>query len=154
LTDTIPSEKLNNILGKDFITSCGDVSRDPEDTWRTGLKLHSSEQAKPDSDAIQCTNNKHQMCMIINDTSEEVDNENNLVINPKRGANHIADGETESAAAGREKVHLSGEEWHMIKEAINHGATIPADSIREFLMGYQYMIVCVKHPVGNPKRKV
>jgi hypothetical protein len=35
LTDTIASGKFENILEKDFITSCGDVSRNPEDTWRT-----------------------------------------------------------------------------------------------------------------------
>jgi hypothetical protein len=52
LMDTIASGKFENILEKDFITSCGDVSRNPKDTWRTGLKLHSSEQAKPDSDEI------------------------------------------------------------------------------------------------------
>jgi hypothetical protein len=28
----------------------------------------------------------------------------------------------------------------MIKEAVNHGATIPADSRREVLMGYQYAL--------------
>jgi hypothetical protein len=53
------------------------------------------------------------MYVIINDTSEEVDNENNPVINPhnlERGANHRADGETESAVADREKVYLSAEE--------------------------------------------
>jgi hypothetical protein len=64
--------------------------------------------------------------MIINDTSEEVDNENNPVINPhnlKRGSNYRADGETESAVAGREKVYLSGEEWRMIKAAVNHGTS-------------------------------
>jgi hypothetical protein len=73
------------------------------------------------------------MCVIITDTSEEVNNENNPVINPhnlERGANHRADGETESAVAGREKVYLSGEEWRMIKAAVNHGTTIPADSRR------------------------
>jgi hypothetical protein len=44
--------------------------------------------------------------IIINDTSEEVNNENNPVIkshNLERGANHRADGETESAVADREK---------------------------------------------------
>jgi hypothetical protein len=56
-TDTVASEKIDNILEKDFITSCGDVSRTSKDTWRLGLKLHSNEQAKPDSNAIQGTNN-------------------------------------------------------------------------------------------------
>jgi hypothetical protein len=53
------------------------------------------------------------MYVIINDTSEEVDNENNPVINPhnlERGVNHRADGETESAVADREKVYLPAEE--------------------------------------------
>jgi hypothetical protein len=70
--------------------------------------------------------------MIIHDTSEEGDNKNNLVINSKQGAKHDAEGKTESAAAGREKVHLSGEEWRMIKAAVNHGATISTDSRREY----------------------
>jgi hypothetical protein len=51
------------------------------------------------------------MCVVISDTSEEVDNKNNPVINPhnlKRGANHKADGETESTVAGREKIYLLG----------------------------------------------
>jgi hypothetical protein len=76
--------------------------------------------------------------VLINDRSEEVDDENNLVINShnlERGVNHGADGETESAAVDRENFYLSAEEWQMIKAAVNHGATIPADSRREVLMG-------------------
>jgi hypothetical protein len=79
------------------------------------------------------------MYVIINDTSDEVDNENNQVINLfnlERGANHRADGETELAVADREKFYLSSEEWRMIKATVNHDATIPADSRREVLMGY------------------
>jgi hypothetical protein len=94
---TVLDKKFDNISEEDFITSCGDVSKISEDTWRSGLKLHSDEQTKLHLDAIQYTNNQHQMYVIINDTSEEVDNENNLVINPhnlERGANHKADGET------------------------------------------------------------
>jgi hypothetical protein len=80
---------------------------------------------------------------IINDTSEEVDDENNPVINPhnlERGVNDRIEGETESIVANREKVYLSAEEWQMIKAAVNHGAAIPADSRREVLMGYQYAL--------------
>jgi hypothetical protein len=119
-------------LKKDFIASCGDVSGNSEDTWTSRLRLHNDEQAKLHSDASQYANNRHQMYVIINDTSEEVDNENNPVINPhnlERGANHRADGETESAVADREKVYLSAEKWRMIKAAINHCAAIPADSV-------------------------
>jgi hypothetical protein len=83
------------------------------------------------------------MYVIINDTSEEVDNENNPVIKPhnlERGANHRAAREIESAVVDREKVYLSTKEWWMIKAAVNHGAAIPADSRREVLMGYQYAL--------------
>jgi hypothetical protein len=83
------------------------------------------------------------MYLIINDTSEEVNNENNPVINPhnlERGANHIADGEARSVVADREKVYLSAGEWWMIKEAVNHGASILAYSKRKVLMGYQYAL--------------
>jgi hypothetical protein len=142
-TDIVSSKKFDNISEKDFITSCGDVSRNSEDMWRSGLKLHNNEQTKLYSNAIQCTKNQHQMCMVISDTSEEVDNKNNPVIsshNLERGANYRADAETESAVAGREKVYLSGEEWRMIKEVVNHGATILTDSRMEVLMGYQYAL--------------
>jgi hypothetical protein len=42
--------------------------------------------------------------------------------------------------AGREKVRLSAEEWRMIKAVVHHDTVIPADSIREVLMGYQYAL--------------
>jgi hypothetical protein len=63
--------------------------------------------------------------VIINDTSEEVDDENNPVINPhnlEQGVNHRADRETESAVTDRKKVYLSAKEWRMIKAAVNIGA--------------------------------
>jgi hypothetical protein len=136
-TDTRTSKKLDKILKRDLVTTCGDVSKNSEDTWRSRLKLYIEEEAK--YEAIQCTKNKYQMCVIINDASKETNNENNPATNPKQGVNRRADGETRQAA-GREKVHLSGEEWRMIKTAVNHGAAIPADSRREVLMGYQYAL--------------
>jgi hypothetical protein len=93
----VSDEKFGNVSKKDFITSCGDVSRNSKDTWRVGLKLLRNEQTKLHLDASQCTNNRHQVYVIINDTSEEVDNENNLVINPhnlEQGANKRSDEET------------------------------------------------------------
>jgi hypothetical protein len=71
------------------------------------------------------------MYVIIHDTSKEIDNENNPMINPhnlERGSNHRADGETESVVADREKVYLSAEEWRMIKAVVNHGTSILAES--------------------------
>jgi hypothetical protein len=139
----VSDEKVGNTSEKDFITGCGNIFGSSEDMWRSGLKLHSDEQAKICSDASQYTNNRHQMYLIINDTSEEVNNENNPVINPhnlKRGANHIADGEARSTVADREKVYLSAGEWWMIKEAVNHGVSIMEYSKREVLMRYQYAL--------------
>jgi hypothetical protein len=40
----------------------------------------------------------------------------------------------------KEKVHVSAVEWRMIMTAINHGTDVPADSTREVLMGYQYVL--------------
>jgi hypothetical protein len=40
----------------------------------------------------------------------------------------------------KEKVHVSTGEWKMIMTAVNHGTDVPADSRREVLMGYQYML--------------
>jgi hypothetical protein len=60
--------------------------------------------------------------IIINYTSEEVDAKNNPVSNPQnleRGANHRAEGETDSAVVGREKVYLS------VVMADDHGSCKP-----------------------------
>jgi hypothetical protein len=81
--------------------------------------------------------------VIINDTSEEFNAENNPVINPQnieRGANHRAEGETDSTIAARENVYLSAAKWQMIKRAVNNNAAIPANSMREVLMGCQYVL--------------
>jgi hypothetical protein len=81
--------------------------------------------------------------VIINNTSEEFDGDNNLVINPQnlqRWANHMAKGETEATIAGREKVNLTAIDWEIIKAAVNHSAVIPQNLTREVLMGYQYTL--------------
>jgi hypothetical protein len=87
--------------------------------------------------------------IIINDTSEEFDDDNNPIINPQHlqwGANHMAEGETKEIIVAREKVHLTTVEWETIKEAVNHGAVILLNSIREVLMGYQFALVAVSTP--------
>jgi hypothetical protein len=40
----------------------------------------------------------------------------------------------------KEKVHVSTGEWRMIMTAVNHGTDVPADSRREVLMWYQYVL--------------
>jgi hypothetical protein len=93
------------------------------------------------------------MYVIISDTSKEFNIENNPVINPhnlERGANHRSGGET----APREKVHLSGEEWQMIKAVVHRGTIIPADSRREVLMGYQYVLHQQKKQLLREKSEI
>jgi hypothetical protein len=132
-------DKSSNYSKENFMSCYGNVSGNSEDIWRTRLKLHNDENIIPPSASSHYASNQHQVYVIINDTSKEFDAQNNPIINPQnpaRGANHRAEGETESAVATREKVCLSAAEWQMIKAAVNHGAIIPANSTREVVMGY------------------
>jgi hypothetical protein len=129
LSGTSSSIRIGGISKTDLIISNGDVSKNTT----------SSEQAESYQSWSQGASGLHQVYMIISDTSEEFDNENNPVINLRnleRGANHRPGGE----ATPREKVHLSREEWQMIKAVVHRDAIIPADSRREVLMGYQYAL--------------
>jgi hypothetical protein len=45
-----------------------------------------------------------------------------------------------SVGKQKEKIHVSTGEWRIIMSAINHGMEVPADSRREVLMGYQYVL--------------
>jgi hypothetical protein len=40
----------------------------------------------------------------------------------------------------KKKVHVLAGEWRMIMTAVNHGTDVPADSRREVLIGYQYVL--------------
>jgi hypothetical protein len=137
---------IGNISEKDFITRYGNVSQNAKNKG-------SCKQTESYQDWSQGASSLHQVYVIISDTSEEVDNENNPVINPhnlERGANYRAEGET----TPREKLHLSAEEWQMFKVAMHHGAAIPADSRREVLMGYQYALHQQKKPLLREKSKI
>jgi hypothetical protein len=68
------------------------------------------------------------MCIIITEAAEDNDGRNDTVANAQ-GDNHRKE---------KEKKYVSTGEWRMITSAINHGTTVPADSRREVLMGYQY----------------
>jgi hypothetical protein len=116
-SDKGSNESFDNHPVKDLATRSGGVSDSNEDTWRLEGKR---------------TNNIHQMCIIIREAAEDDDGGNNPVINSQgdnQGNNHRKE---------REKVYVSTGEWRMIKSAVNRGMTIPADSRREVLMGYQY----------------
>jgi hypothetical protein len=123
-SDIASKENFDNIGSysrEEFIARYGNVSDNFEDTWRSGLKLHDDEQTIFSSSSSHYTSNQHQVCIIINDTSKEFNAKNNPIINPqnlKRGAKHKAEGETESAVATRERVHLMKAEWQMIKAVV------------------------------------
>jgi hypothetical protein len=77
----------------------------------------------------------HQLCVIITEAAEEENNhignkEVDMQVNKLR-----SNGKKE-----KEKVRVSAGEWRMIMTAINRGTDVPADSRREVLMGYQYVL--------------
>jgi hypothetical protein len=98
---------------EDLMICHEDTSDKPTDTWKTGLELH-----EDDSSIFSSFNskldNRYQVLAIIRDNSEELDENNNLVLNPaniNRGANYLAEGETTDSLATTEKIRLSVDEW-------------------------------------------
>jgi hypothetical protein len=90
------------------------------DSWKTGLEL-----SEDDNSIFSSHNSKFdnpcQILAIIEDNSEEFDDNNNTVLNPaniNRGANHLAEGETADSLATRVKIRLSEEEWRTINTAV------------------------------------
>jgi hypothetical protein len=77
----------------------------------------------------------YQLCVVITEAAEE---ENNHAGN--EGVDMHVDKIRSNGKKEKEKVHVSAGEWRMIMTAINHGTDVPADSRREFLLGYQYAL--------------
>jgi hypothetical protein len=80
---------------------------------------------------------------IIDDISEELDGNNNPIINPanvRRGAGHMAEGDTTESVAARVKVKLTMAEWETIRAAVDNGAPTQLDARREVLSGYHYAL--------------
>jgi hypothetical protein len=118
-SDKGSDENFDNTPTNDFTTRSGGVSDNNEDMWRPGGKH---------------TSRIHEVCIIISEVAEEDDGGSNPVINSQsfnQGNSHMKE---------REKVYVSAGEWTMIKTPVNHGTTIPAQSRREVLMGYQYAL--------------
>jgi hypothetical protein len=83
-----------------------DTSDQSTDTWKTGLEL-SADDNSIFSSYNRKLDNRYQILAITKDNSEELDENNNLVLNLaniNRGANHLAEGETADSLATREKV--------------------------------------------------
>jgi hypothetical protein len=76
------------------------------DSWKSGLEL-SEDNNSIFSSHNSKLDNRYQILAIAEDNSEELDDNNNPVLNPaniKRGANHLAEGETADSLATRVKV--------------------------------------------------
>jgi hypothetical protein len=103
-----------------------DTSDQSTDTRKTGLELSEDDNSIFSSHNSKL-DNRYQILAITGDNSEELDNNNNLVLNPaniNRGANHLAEGETADSLATRVKVRLSEDEWRTINRAVEHGTPI------------------------------
>jgi hypothetical protein len=76
------------------------------DSWKTGLELSEDDNSIFSSHNSKF-DNRYQILAIVEDNSEELDDNNNPVLNPaniNRGANHLAEGETADSLAIRVKV--------------------------------------------------
>jgi hypothetical protein len=127
---------------EDFMICCDDTSYKSTDTWKIGLELHEDNQTTLSSCSSKF-DNQHQVLAIVGDNLEELDDNNNLVLNPTnitRGANHLVKGDTADSLANRAKIRLSAEEWNTIKAAIEHGSAIPTDPSQNVLLGYHYAL--------------
>jgi hypothetical protein len=137
------SDNINNYSKEDFIARYDNVSDNFEDTWRSGVELYDDEQTIFSSDSNRGVNNQYQVYAIIDDTSVELDNNNNPIINlenVKKGANHMAEGEITETITARVKIQLTTAEWDTIRVAINNDVAIPVDARREVLLGYHYAL--------------
>jgi hypothetical protein len=87
-------ENFNLEVQLEDLMICHDNTSDKStDTWKTGLELHEDDNSIFSSFNSKL-DNRYQVLAIIGDNSEELDENNNLVLNPaniNRGANHLAE---------------------------------------------------------------
>jgi hypothetical protein len=126
---------------EDLMISYDDISEQSTDTWKIVLELHEDEESIFSSFSSKI-DNQYQVLAIIEDNSEELNENNNPVLNPANlnRANHLAEGETADSLASREKVRLLAEEWKIIKTAVDRGVPIPSGISQNMLLGYQYAL--------------
>jgi hypothetical protein len=146
IPDTGSEESFNiisNYPEEDFTALYGSVSYSSKEERVSSLELHEDESIIWYSEPGKNIRRHHQMCAIIDKTSKEFDEENNLVVylaNLARGFNYRAEEDTDETVATREKICLTVAEWEIIKMEGNGGGGIPLDSDRRVLMGYQYAL--------------
>jgi hypothetical protein len=133
-----------------------DTSDKSTDTWKTWLELY-----EDDSSIFSSFNSKfdnwYQVLAIIGDNSKELDENNNLVLNPanvNRGANHLAEGEIADSLATMEKIWLSVDEWRTIKTALEHGTPIPTNASKNMLLGYHYALRQQSKELANERIEI
>jgi hypothetical protein len=76
----------------------------------------------------------HQLCIIITEAPKENDHADNAEFDAQ------VDKSKSNGKKEKEKINVSTGEWRIIMSAINHSTEVPANSRREFLMGYQYAL--------------
>jgi hypothetical protein len=94
---------------------------------------------------------------IIDETSDEFDDNSNPIINPKnvrRGANHMAEGDTTKTIVVRVKIKLTMVELEPIRAVVHNGATISIDSRREVLLAYHYALHRQAQQLEKEKSKI
>jgi hypothetical protein len=85
-SDMVFDENLDNVSNyseEDFMACYGNVSGNFKVTWRSGLELYSDEQTIFSSGSSSDVHNQYQVYAIIDETSEELDANNNPIINPE-----------------------------------------------------------------------
>jgi hypothetical protein len=136
-------KNISNYSEEDFTARYSDVSYNTEDEWRSGLELYGDEQKIFSYGSNRGISNKYQVYAIIDNTLEEFDNNNNPIINPqniRRGAKHMAKGETAETVMARVKIQLTAAEWETIRTSVNNGGVIATEASREVLLGYHYAL--------------
>jgi hypothetical protein len=133
LDETMENFDLGDQL-EDLMICHDDTSDKSIDFWKIGLELHEDDESIFSSFDSKFYNQYH-VLIIVDDNLEELNENNNLVLNPaniNRGANHLAEGETTDSLASREKVRLSAKEWKIIKTTV--------DASKNMLLGYHYAL--------------
>jgi hypothetical protein len=103
------------------------------DTEATTVKTHYSPRDFA-TGSSGVSRSVHQLCVIITEVAEEDNHEGNKEIDMQ------VEKPRSNSKKEKEKIHVSIGEWRIIMSAINHGTEVPADSRREVLMGYQYVL--------------
>jgi hypothetical protein len=150
-------DNINSSSEEDFMAYYGNVSGNSEDTWRSGIELYDDEQTIFSSGSSRGAIKQYQVYAIINDTSEELDDNNNPIINPenvRKGANHMEEGDTAETIVARVKIQFTIAKWETIRAVVDNGATMPVDARREVLLGYHYALHQQAHQLEKEKSEI